>query len=273
MSTKSLFVISDTHVGLGSAVFPPDFKIHLARPDEDVTANLSVGQAYLYECWEYQLDRLPKVIDVFLINGDALQGHRPPWATKMTAPNLEDQRDAALELFKPIARRARNVLVTKGTSYHSLEVGDYEYQLAKALGAKYSDHFDFKLAGKTINACHGHSAFLMYRSQFLERESHASRLAFSSEQVPLSDLIIRSHGHFFTVYTSDKVTALMTPCWQLPTEYHAVRAASYYKTQETLGSILLEVTDEEMPDGVRVIRAPFRFAPPKQWTSVLNLDK
>jgi hypothetical protein len=206
---------------------------------------------------------LPKKLDALVFNGDLIQAVRPPWGGLLIAPNCDDQAKCAVELLKPIVQRTKETYFNSGTNYHNIDVGDYEQQIAEALGAEYGDHWDLEVEGKVLNFAHGHMGGFVYRGGMIERETFFGALASEMGQVPKADCIVRSHIHFYIEYRSDNRVGYFTPGWQLPDAYQSTRAASYYKSMPCLGAFLLEITDEAMPDGIRSVRAPFAFAIPK----------
>lgn len=237
-----ILTLSDLHIGGFRSIWPEGGSIEV-EPGERQTWQLTRGQEYLWECWQHLLTSIPRSLDGIIINGDVIQGHRDPWSTKLCATSFNDQIQAATELLTPLAKRTKKIFLTAGTKYHNIEYGDAEQLIARNLHAKHLPWLNLKVGNRLINAVHGHATGFIYRTTMLEREAFFSLLANAAHQTPKANIVIRSHVHFYAEYRSGEMVAFFTPCWQLPDDYLATRAASFYKQHPMLGAILLDLND------------------------------
>ena len=132
---RSVIVISDTHFGSQSGLFPLD-KIRL---DEGGWYMPSPLQKKVGECWEYFWDWVPKVCHnepyALVINGDVLDGNHHN-ATDGISVNLSDQARIAYEVMAPITKKLPGrFYVVRGTEAHSGKSAQEEERLAMMLGA------------------------------------------------------------------------------------------------------------------------------------------
>jgi len=207
------------------------------------------------------LQRLPERLDAVVVNGDVVQGKRSFWEFRLSLVRLDDQRDHAIAILKPLRERCEKMYITAGTRSHSLDIFDVEREIALALDAKYHYVHNLKLLDKVFNFVHGKSHAYVNKPLPLTREIMFNALMQELKKVPNADVIVRSHIHSFTWVGDERRIALFLPAWQISSEYAATGRASYYGSQSSLGAVLFEVTEDEMPNGVRIWL--FRYDYPK----------
>lgn len=264
MSTKTILLVSDTHVGDGRALVHPKVPRRVGLGEDDYEkVELNKLQRYFYRCWEYMISQLPSRIDILVFTGDLIQGHKNPWGLKLTLPRIDDQVNHAEELFRPLAERAKYKYVLAGTRAHSLDIYDAEREIARRIGAKYDFVFNLRVKGKLFNILHGKTQPFVYKGSGLEREILFAALMAEMRKVPKADVVIRGHIHKFVSLCLDKKMGMFLPCWQYASDYAAVKTASWFAHQPDLGAVLLEVEEGDLPDSVKIHRAKFSFDPPK----------
>ena len=262
----------DFHVGGFRSIFPPRFEVTVGPTDQDRQVwPLTIAQQYLYSCYQDMLSKLPNEIALFLM-GDLIQGHRDPWATKLCALDMQDQRLAAAELLKPLVKKAKRTYICTGTKYHQTDYSDLEACIARDLGAKYAHVHNVKILNKVINALHGHSSVQDYPSTPLERELADSIIKAKLGQAPDADIIVRGHIHpdsFSPLVRYGKI-AFFTPCWQIADDFITTRKARYYRSIPIFGAILAEITEEPMTQGIHL--KPLIYRSPREETKVETFE-
>ena len=252
---KYLLALGDLHVGSAYGLVHPKVPRHVGAGEEDVErVKLTKIQRYLWRCYNHMLNspKLPEKIDVVVVNGDVIQGKRDPWEFRLSLERLDDQRDHAVAILKPLRERCERMYIVMGTRSHSLDIFDVEREIALALNAKYHYVFNIKILGKVFNFVHSRSHAYVYKTTPLSREISYNALMAEFKKVPRADVIVRSHIHSLVSVRIGRKLAVFLPCWQISSEYAATGRASWYGSQPDIGAILFEITEEPMPNGVKL---------------------
>ena len=268
-------VVSDLHCGSIFGLLPPGFM----RSDGG-EATLNAGQQYLHECWQHAVKTIQATQpDAVVVNGDVIDGlQHAQRGTELSLPLLFDQRGAAIELLKPLAKLAP-IYFVQGTEYHDCKAGASCESVAEDLHAvrypgpgtgKFSKEvLDLEIDGTIINFAHGISvASGFYRATPVDREGVWSALSGKEGKVPRADCVVRSHAHYYVRVEHESKHILITPCWQLQTRY--MRKHSVYRMQPSIGCVLLTVSPGEKRAGGDPIHVEKRLYPlPKLPTAKL----
>jgi len=123
---------SDTHVGSTVGIMPHGF---VTLNGNHVQPNKL--QAWLYECWEDAWFKwLPSYVGddpyVLVCGGDVIEGIHHG-TTEIWSPDLSDQSEAALRLYRPIVERAEKFYMVRGTEVHT--GSSSEIRIGSQLGA------------------------------------------------------------------------------------------------------------------------------------------
>ena len=123
--------------------------------------------------------------------------------------------------------RYDNILFTRGSGYHvQLDGTNVEEIIAKQMGAlKYkayggegaTDYYAFVEAyGKMFNFTHhvGFNKWAAYRTTALAREM--AGMVFENNKLHKSDVIVRSHVHYFVHVEFTNTHGCTTPAWKFP---------------------------------------------------------
>ena len=123
--------MGDLHLGSTVSVSPPKFTL----PDGG-TFLPSPMQEIVNKLWKTKTDRIFKdgVPVVLVLNGDLVEGGRPG-QPELWAPRMKDQRDAAIQLLRPLTEKAMQTIVVMGTPFHVQALGTVEDGIADELGA------------------------------------------------------------------------------------------------------------------------------------------
>ncbi len=216
-----LGIISDIHVGSAFAPCPKKFVTSMGT-----TVVMNRGQKYIYKNMMDIAKRLP-YLDLLVVNGDAIDGQQPKQeGLYVIEPDPQFQARAALELLEPFAQKAKAVLVTEGSDYHTGNGATWCEWLARELRSP-KDEFGhhawarvpLDIDGVTIDISHHISKFIQYQSSSAEREMQFN-VRLPPELLGGADLIVRSHIHEFLVLKRPRgfghvLTIVVTPGWKL----------------------------------------------------------
>lgn len=240
---ENIVVVSDMHVGEIRSIMPENFKL-----EGNNLWELTPAQKFLNKCWIEDLDKLPKDF-ILVLNGDLIQGIHESWFTKLSLTNYNDQEKAVIELLKPLAKKAKKTFVISGTDFHDQDYGDCEKRIAEAVGAEYvGKMLNLTLENngnsKVINFCHG-GGFSINPNARLERDMQNQAIAEYFNNFPKADTIVRSHLHRYAESTLGNKKAIITPCWQLPSDY-IFGKANVMKMLPMIGSVLITFENGEL---------------------------
>jgi len=212
---KKVLVIADLHCGSNVGLTPPDYH-------NKVIGNEEVVEALWYE----YVDMVEKYkpINILIVNGDCLDGKSSrsadgdAWTT-----NIRTQLKMASECIGIVG--ADKIIMTYGTPYHVGVDDNWEEHLADEFGAEIRDHFFAEIDGVNFSIKHkiGGSSIPHGRHTAIARERLWDReWAFTKNQHPASQVLIRSHVHYFGYAGGDGWMGLTTPSLQgLGSQYGA----------------------------------------------------
>lgn len=274
MSVKAIAVVSDLHCGSIYGLLPPNFTNAAEAP-----VHQNPLQQFLWECWEYYAAQLKRYdVAAVIVNGDAIDGaQQAQKQTELCLPLLSDQSRAAVDCLQVLLMQTPKAAVyfTAGTPYHSQPGAREEEAIAKALNArKYHglgtgiyvrESLDLDVDGVVLNFAH-HIGVTggIYRGTAIDREALFAALAGREGKYQRSDCIVRSHAHFFYHAELPHRHAVITPCWQLQTQY--MRRRSLYRMLPDIGGIILLIDPEakkQKEDAVTVKKVLFPLPPTK----------
>jgi len=206
VAKKRVLVISDMHCGNYVGLTPTGFNSF----QED-------RKAYQIKCWEIYLKQLKKIkpIDILIVNGDCTDGKqvRRGSADLITA-DIDIQVDMASICIEKVG--AKKIFMTYGTPYHTGADMDYENAVAANVGAQIFDHGFFDINGHIFDCKHKIGGSTIPHGRFTPTAKEHLWNVFWKDQgeSPLSDIIIRSHVHYFTYCGEKSWLAITTPALQ-----------------------------------------------------------
>jgi len=221
---RLLVCVSDIHAGSTVGLLPPDFVAH-----EGQSVNQNAIQRWLWSCWLDANKWLDAVVgdDEFalVINGDATEGvhHR---TLQVITPDIGDHLSAAIHILQPLAERAEDVFVVKGTEAHT---GNIEEALGRELGAyKHPDtgHHSTDKLYLEVNGCpvvfHHHIGATS--RTYLEASALSIHLINEQAEHLQAGLtpprvLVTGHRHRFGAWTNAHGTCVCLPPWQGLTRY------------------------------------------------------
>jgi hypothetical protein len=272
---KRGIVVSDLHCGSIYGLLPPNFETF-----EGVPRTQNPGQQYLWQCWCDFIRRARDFHpDFVIVNGDCVDGsqYRNEGA-ELALLDWRDQRLAAVaclqQLRNYVGKKAK-FYFTQGTPYHVGHYGDAEENIAESLDAeRYQSVGTGRLCrevlwldvdGVLIEAAHHITPSIgFYRLTALDREGQWSALSAkdATKGVPKSDILIRSHVHYFAHAEHASKQIVTTPCWQLQTRY--MRKASVHRMHPDIGGLMLEIDGAAKKKGespCRVVKELYALPP------------
>ena len=222
-SSKSLVVFSDLHVGSRHSVCSEEPTI-----DGGGSYRPSPNQKKLLQAWEYCIDEITTKPNALIINGEPIDGdNRRDLGEPCWSPNLHDQMEDADRLIKKI--KYDKLYLTRGSGYHvTKDATNFEKIFAKYVGAesyksvlgnqtKTDYEATFNVFGKHIHFTHhvGYGNWWLYRTTPIAREMVKMHFAHQDNGFH-TDVIIRSHVHYYVEVRFPHTIGLTTPAWKFP---------------------------------------------------------
>jgi len=210
--SKTVVAIGDLHCGSVAGLTPPGWQV-----SKDRFPNISALQ---HEAWrEYQkIAREWVEPDLLIVNGDAIDGHgKRSGGTELLTSDMDEQCDMAIKVIRSF--KPKQVIMTYGTPYHVAgESGvDFERIIARQVDAEIHSHAFIKVDGVMFDCKHkvGSSAVPHGRYTAVAKEKLWNMLwAEQDENQPNSDIILRSHVHYYGFCGTDKALMMTLPALQ-----------------------------------------------------------
>jgi hypothetical protein len=219
IKSRVTVLLSDTHIGSTVGLWPEDF-----ISNEGFPIGQNPLQKWLWKCWKDCEGWIEGVVgdddyDV-VVNGDVVEGihHR---TTQVMSADVSDQTTAALAILGPMAEKASQIHLIKGTECHTR---NDEIRMGKVLGATKDpqtgqhawDNLDLEMNGTLMNFAHHISTTTR---PYLEASAHSIALgvithsrARVGKRVP--SVICRAHRHRHGIWTDGNQASLITGAWQ-----------------------------------------------------------
>ena len=206
---KRILVISDLHCGSVVGLTPDDYQ----------TGDYAPEQAALWDTYCEMVDSFRNRlgdIDLLIVNGDCHDGKASRWgATDLITTKIHTQIEMAAVAIDYCD--AKKIVMTYGTPYHTGAEEDWEAFLADKVGAEIKNHAFIEVDGVNFSVKHkvGSSTIPHGRSTAVKREKLWDTLwSVEKNQNPISDILIRSHVHYFDYTGNNNYLALTTPALQ-----------------------------------------------------------
>lgn len=222
--SRVLVVISDLHVGSKVAIMPRGFV-----DDSQTPVGLNPLQEWFHQCWDDASTWLSDTLngDEFglVINGDVIEGnhHR---TLEIWSPDAANHAAAAIQLLRPLARKAQKVWMVRGTECH---VGNLEEYVAKEIGAVkndaaktfYWDRLALDCCGVRVAAKHH---FPCTSRAYLEAGAHSIMMANAQiEAMRAGDtpprIALSAHRHRTGAWSDGYSLSIVTGAWQALTRH------------------------------------------------------
>lgn len=200
---KRVVIISDLHCGHVLGLTPPKWK----------------SNKNLNTVWDYYCSVLKELrpIDILIVNGDAIDGSGiKSGAVELITSDRIEQTEIAIQCLKEA--RAKEVMMTYGTGYHTGNAEDYEKIIAKGINASCIKSHLYTSVNSVIFDCKHHldsSAVPYGRHTAIAREKVWNIMYNDYNNTPKSDIVIRSHVHYHTFCGGPKWLGITTPALQM----------------------------------------------------------
>jgi len=211
---KNVIVISDLHCGSQVGLTPPEYQYK----DRDVDTSKKNKYAIIQrEIWNWYTQTLKKVgkVDLLIVNGDAVDGRgRKTGGTEQITTDMQEQVEIAIECIHAV--KAKKIVMTYGTPYHTGDEDDYESLIAQRVGAKIGSHEWIDADGVIFDVKHkvGSSSVPYGRHTAVSREDTWNALYHEAELSPRCHILLRSHVHYFSYCGSFGRLQITTPACQ-----------------------------------------------------------
>lgn len=253
-SSKSLLILSDLHIG-------SKYSICSESPERDSDDNYvpSYNQKKLNSAWFDCVDMIEQRPNALVINGEPIDGDNyKSMGDSVWSTELNDQLNDAEKMINTIKRD--ELIFVRGSGYHVTRGGtNFEKTLARKMGAKKyrsvmgtvtdADYeANIKLNDKMVNFTHhtGYSGWWQYRSTNIARE--LVKMHFQHKENGFhTDLLVRSHVHYYCEVRFPNTKGFTTPAWKFPDGFMYKRGIPELPTVgfmevivESNGKILIE---------------------------------
>jgi hypothetical protein len=198
---KRVVVIADKHSG---------HRVGLTHPDCDVIGLSREGRKWatarkkLWAFYAKTIDAL-RPIDVLLVNADCIDGRgERSGGVELLTTNRREQCDIAAACI--LYAKAKAIIMTRGTDYHTGHEEEWEDEIARIVGAKkIGNHEWVEVNGLVFDLKHfvGSSQVDHGRHTATAREKGWSSIWAEAGQAPKSDIIIRCLSEDTEVLTPD----------------------------------------------------------------------
>lgn len=218
---KRMAVLADLHCGHLVGLTPPRWQVTPTKSDgrtkRDKYAEIQK------EAWAWYLKNITSrgPFDVIVVNGDAIDGKgaRSGGTELITSDRHEQVQMAAQAILRAPKAKGCKTILTYGTAYHTGDGEDFENALADEVNAtKIGSHEWVDMGGVVFDFKHhvGGSQIPHGRSTAINREALWSAIWAETDYTPTSNVVIRSHVHYFTFAGGDIEPALRitTPALQ-----------------------------------------------------------
>lgn len=260
--TVTVMVVSDIHAGHEIGMYPPGM---LGLTGE--RHNLNAGQRFLWKAWlDLVAWRKKMRPDVIIVNGDFIDGEqRKNVGTEAQTTICAAQQKAAVRILEPLVDGCKQIYCIRGSPYHDGRRGLDIEPIAEELGAigphkDWHTHgvLDLDIDGVNLNVMHQIGSMSgSYRFTALDKEGLWAVSRGKEGSVPKADCIIRSHLHFYGHIETPRHHVVISPAWQLQTEY--MRRHSAYRMIPDIGALLIHVDPAAKKAGLDPIRIEKRL--------------
>lgn len=244
---RILVVLSDIHAGSSKALLPPGF---VTLEGMEVAQN--AYQRWLWECWQRANAFIDETVGnrpwALVLNGDLIEGIHHG-TKEIISPEVADHRRAAMEILRPLAKRATKTFVVKGTECH---VNNHEVGIGEELHAVKDPTTKLHAFDRlTLDVAGVRCVFRHHIPASVRRNLSATQLSITlgEEQLeaanngePIPRVVGAAHRHKPGYYQDDNGLCFVSPPWQVLTR-HGHKVVSAARTKP--GVQILDWTDRE----------------------------
>lgn len=168
--------------------------------------------------WNFYADTLKALqpIHCLIVNGDCIEGKgERSGGTELIEPDRTEQVRMAVQCIE--AAKAKSIIITAGTPYHTGVTEDFERSVADGVGAdKFGGHEWIDINGVVFDCKHKISSSIIPhgRNTPVNRDRLWNLLWSIDDQQPLANVIIRSHVHYHVYSGGPDFLTMTTPALQ-----------------------------------------------------------
>lgn len=219
-----IVVLSDLHVGSTKGLMPESY-----TTVEGVEVRQNALQQYLWQCWIRAMNWHKNVVGddpyILVLNGDLIEGLHHG-TKEIWSAAAEDQIAAAYDILEPLASKAQQTFVVRGTECHTHNM---EAGLGAMLGAVQNKAMKQAAFDRLTLQAHGTiCVFRHHINTSMRRATSGSALssnlaeeqleaALNGERIP--QVLVCSHRHKPGIYRDEKGLVMVTPAWQFLTRH------------------------------------------------------
>lgn len=211
---KRVVIISDLHCGHLVGLTHPNYDFVPTDKQSDEYALYKIRQLYYTE-YKRIIESL-KPIDVLIANGDLIDGRgEASGGTELLFSDRNKQVAMASAAINDC--EAGKIFISYGTPYHTGKDEDWEDQIADKVNAvDISDHGFIDVNGLIVDYKHrvGSSSVPYARATPIAKERVWNMLNSEFNEYPKSDVIIRSHVHYFGFVGGSNWLGVVMPALQ-----------------------------------------------------------
>ena len=215
---KRVVVISDLHCGHKTGLTHPDWNPPLSKDAFDY--KLYRLRRTMWNFYTSVMEEL-QPINTLIVNGDANEGKSDKSGARgLITPDRIEQADMATAAAEEA--KAREVVMSSGTPYHTGNSEQFEKLIAKQVKARaFVEHGWHNVNGVIFDYRHFVSRSSIPHGRFtpLARERLWNVLQDEHEDHPKASIILRSHVHYFAFCGGSNWLGVITPGLQAHTEF------------------------------------------------------
>jgi hypothetical protein len=207
--TKRVLVIADMHCGHVVGLTPPE---HHWLKSMDRYHKIQI------KLWQYYSEILDKIrpIDILIVNGDSIDGRgERSGSRELITTDRRQQVKMACDCINFV--EAEKIVLTYGTPYHVGNEEDWEDQIADGVDAvTIGGHEFIDVNGLIFDVKHkiGSSTIPHGRHTPIAKEKLWNIMWREKKNQPDSNVIIRSHVHYFDYCGASNWLGMTTPALQ-----------------------------------------------------------
>jgi len=251
-------LLGDFHCGHLIGLTSPDYQLKVAPKSTTKRNKWYTIAKDLWAYFEAIVDQLPP-LDFIVANGDLIEGKgKRSGGTELFTSDMKEQCDMAVSVFDFLRERCCKkevkIVGTYGTDYHTATDGDdWENLIARDAGFhKIGSQEWVEINGCVLNIKHhiGSSSIPHGRGTQILKEMLWSQLWAETALQPKSDVVIRSHAHYYMqVDNGDRVGMILPALQGMGSKFGARRCSGLV----SWGCILCEIDDKGNFDWTKYI--------------------
>ncbi|MCK9524505.1 MAG: hypothetical protein M0R49_01065 [Limnochordia bacterium] len=218
---KRAVILADLHCGHKAGLTPLAYQ---STPDDSASGKVKCEASLRKALWRLYADKMQelKPIDVCLVNGDVIDG-KGDKSGGTEQIEMDRHNQAEMGALAIGVAEADQYVITNGTGYHTGTDEDFEKLLSQYLdNVTVKGHAFIDVNGCIIDAKHkvGSSQVPYGRASAVLKEKVWADIWNDVGVNPKSNIIVRSHVHYYEKIKNSQCTAIVTPALQgLGTKY------------------------------------------------------